>query len=52
MKLEASCTVTASIEDISVNSIELAAIQGEREAAYGDIKEFEFSYNLSYHFEL
>ncbi|MGB9715917.1 MAG: hypothetical protein ACPL1G_05880, partial [Thermodesulfovibrionales bacterium] len=32
MKIEATCTVTVSIEDISVNSIELAALQGAKEA--------------------
>ncbi len=32
MKLKATCTVTVSIEDISVNSIELAAPQGAKEA--------------------
>lgn len=31
MKIEASCTITVSIEDISVNSIELAALQGAKE---------------------
>lgn len=32
MKLKATCTVTGLIEDISVNSIELAALQGAKEA--------------------
>ena len=32
MKLEATCTVTVTIDCISGNSIELAAIQGAKEA--------------------
>lgn len=32
MKIEATCTITVSIEDISINAIELAALQGAKEA--------------------
>lgn len=32
MKIKATCTVTVAIDNISVNSIELAALQGAKEA--------------------
>ncbi len=32
MRVEASCTITVSIDDISVNSIEQAVLEGAREA--------------------
>ena len=46
MKIEATCTVTVSIEDISVNSIELAALQGAKEAAL--VKNFVSPGRISY----